>query len=356
MNYWLHRISHEWEMSYFLLENGYLSLGWSAFSGTDILNDARKDDGYESFEKTYGKIREKKERSRWNMWYLAQFKKDDIIVVPLFGSKFAICKVLKQAESICSIKYKFPEFSDENGRSVKWNDTAGLYKREDETQCIDLGFVVPVEILANNVPRKDYADGSLTSRMKMRQTNGDISDIGSSVEKALDSFQNNKPVNFYESVLEAASGAILGNIRNVMNSDKFEILVKKYMEAIGAYNVAILPKNQHGKRDFADADVVATFDKLKVTILIQVKWHNGSTDAWPVQQITKYTEQLNDENSQLSLDNDFGDIYIPWVISSCNSFDDEAVKLAAERGVRLIDGMEFARMLLDAGLSNIKID
>ena len=36
-NYWLHRISHEREVSYDLLEKGYLTIGWSNFIGTDIL-------------------------------------------------------------------------------------------------------------------------------------------------------------------------------------------------------------------------------------------------------------------------------------------------------------------------------
>ena len=56
MNYYLHRISHENEVSYALFKNGvngdrYISLGWSVFMNTDILEYARKNDNYESFEK-----------------------------------------------------------------------------------------------------------------------------------------------------------------------------------------------------------------------------------------------------------------------------------------------------------------
>lgn len=34
--YWLHRISHEWDVSYKLLSAGYLSIGWSALAGSGI--------------------------------------------------------------------------------------------------------------------------------------------------------------------------------------------------------------------------------------------------------------------------------------------------------------------------------
>ncbi|MDO4837434.1 MAG: hypothetical protein Q4B32_03460, partial [Clostridia bacterium] len=44
---------------------------------------------------------------------------------------------------------------------------------------------------------------------------------------------------------------------------------------------------------------------------------------------------------------------IPWVISSGTGFSKEAVALAQEKGVRLIDGPEFARMLVDVGIVNI---
>jgi hypothetical protein len=41
------------------------------------------------------------------------------------------------------------------------------------------------------------------------------------------------------------------------------------------------------------------------------------------------------------------------VISSADKFSEKAVADAEEKGVRLIDGKEFARMLLDIGLLDI---
>ncbi|MDR2132072.1 MAG: restriction endonuclease, partial [Clostridiales Family XIII bacterium] len=45
--------------------------------------------------------------------------------------------------------------------------------------------------------------------------------------------------------------------------------------------------------------------------------------------------------------------YIPWVISTGDDFSDEAVRLAREKNVRLIDGNTFVGMLLDVGIAGI---
>ena len=84
---------------------------------------------------------------------------------------------------------------------------------------------------------------------------------------------------------------------------------------------------------------------LMTTFYIQVKMHEGETSGWGVEQISKYYEQHG-----RCMD---GYTAIPWVISSGTGFSEEAVALAQEKGVRLIDGAEFARMLVDVGIVNI---
>ena len=42
--------------------------------------------------------------------------------------------------------------------------------------------------------------------------------------------------------------------------------------------------------------------------------------------------------------------YVPWVVSFAEKFSDEALKLAKENGVTLVNGEEFCRMLLNAGV------
>ena len=41
ISYYLHRISHEGNISYSLLENKILTLGWSKFADSNILDAAR---------------------------------------------------------------------------------------------------------------------------------------------------------------------------------------------------------------------------------------------------------------------------------------------------------------------------
>ncbi len=44
---------------------------------------------------------------------------------------------------------------------------------------------------------------------------------------------------------------------------------------------------------------------------------------------------------------------IPWVISSARSFSAEAISLAEKANVRLINGNEFSRMLIDNGMTEL---
>lgn len=355
MKYYLHRISHEYELSYALFKNGinsekYLSLGWSIFRNTDILECARKKDNYSSFENCFASKREDIVRSRWNMWYFAQFKKDDIVVVPLFDGKFAICKVLEPAQSVNILKENTLKGYFDKEKNIQWHNDA--FYCDDEK--IDIGFVVKVDVLFDNLSRKEYADSALTSRLKIRQTNADITDISNSVKQAIESKKKDKPLNFYDDAIEKLIPEMLNQIVDQLNPDKFEILIKKYTEKLGA-NATVLSKNQHGKKDYADADVVALFDNIKVAILIQAKHHKGETNDWAVEQINNYIKQLEDPNYELDIDAD-NYTYIPWVISTCEDFSDEAKNKAKDSKIRLINGKEFARMILEQGLQNIDLE
>ena len=345
--YWLHRISHNWEVSYVLFEKGYLSLGWSVFANTNILESARKSTS--DFEMVYSSKKDKKHRSRWNIWYLAQFKPDDIVVVPLYNGEFSICRVIEYAKPISTIKNELGDFVDETGKSITWEND--LLKRVDDNSAIDLGFVVKVERIRTE-KRAEYADSVLTSRMKMRQTNGDISDLKDSINAVIAA---TKPINFYENAIADGSESLLKRIQQDLNPDKFENLVKAYLKRLGANETRITAKNEHGKMDYADADVIAYFESLRVSIQVQVKFHTGHTSEWSVEQILKYKEQLEDTESELSDEREDYFVNVPWVISSCESFTKEAITLAEENHIRLINGLEFSRMLIDVGLANIDV-
>ena len=346
--YWLHRISNEWEVSYTLLEKGYISYGWSDFAhNEEILEAARKDDERE-FERIYSTKEKTKYRSRWNLWYFAQFKKDDLVLVPLFDGNFSIYEVVTPAVSIKHLESEIGEFDDKNEQPIVWDN--GLLKRQNKT--IDIGFVIKVRKIRLELDRKEYADNALTSRMKMRQSNGDISDLAYNVDSVI---KLEGPINFYENALEDGAKSLLNRINSDLDDRKMEKLVKEYMNKIGANNTYIPPKNEIGKKDYADADVVAIFDTLRIAVLIQVKCHQGITSSWAVEQIMKYKEQLEDKSSDLTHELEYESTNIMWVISSGEDFDEKAKLLAKENNVRLINGIEFARMIINAGLSELDV-
>lgn len=127
------------------------------------------------------------------------------------------------------------------------------------------------------------------------------------------------------------------------------------MKRIGADDVYIPAKNEHGKSGDADADVVAVFNALKLAILIQVKHHEGITNIFALKQIREYVKQLKDPNSELNYDYDEEYQILPWVLSSAAEYDEDAKSYAKEKSIRLINGKEFAEMLLDAGIVNLNI-
>ena len=216
--YWLHRISHNWAVSYELFDKGYLSLGWKVYSKTGILDAARRRET--EFEKVYESLNSKKYKSRWNMWYLSKFNIGDIVVVPLYDGLFSVCRVIEPAKSIKEIETEIGEFTDKNGKLITWEN--GLLKRKGEVETIDLGFVVKVEVIRTE-KRNEYADSALTSRMKMRQTNGDISDLSKSIDNVINA---EKPINFYENAISQGASYLLERIQNDLDDNKFEKLVK----------------------------------------------------------------------------------------------------------------------------------
>ena len=113
--YYLHRISHEANVSYTLMGNGYLTLGWGGFSETDILDTVRNDDRNE-FDKLFTDKGFKLSKSRWSMWIFGKMNVGDLVVVPLYDGLFSIFEVEEQAQSIQMLEDKIKTFKG------KWNN------------------------------------------------------------------------------------------------------------------------------------------------------------------------------------------------------------------------------------------
>ncbi len=340
MSIWLHRISHHAEVAYPLLESGLLSIGFSDFSKPGFIKDICGENGWQSFEKYMDEEWGSRPKTRYNLWrFIAEMGKGDLILVPSWGT-FSVYE-LTEDMAIPVSEIELSEINDWHGYKIERREDGLLYGPSEE--LIDLGFVRKVKLIKKDIPRYEYADSALTSRMKIRSTNADISDLHENIEKALDGFAKGQPLNIYSQIMIKTYQYILDIIRAELTPDKFEKLVKWYFERIGASYVNIPSKNESGKE--GDADVVAVFEPLRTIIYTQVKFHEGETSSWSIEQIKNYKEQkdtMDDGYSKIS-----------WVISSADNFSQESYAFAKEAKVQLVDGKQFTRMLLEAGIVNL---
>ncbi len=353
MNYWLHRISHCMEVSHPLLfEYGYLSIGFSDFAlNQDFLDSLNSNSDIDSrwkyFENENLRVWGDKYRTRHNLWrFLCKFEKDDYIIVPVW-SEFYVYKV---EEKPIYIGEAIPEgFKDRNGKTVVRSEDGGkCISYYDGEGLIDLGFAIKVSLVAPGIDRSKYAPKRLLSRLKLYQTNADISDLETEIKEAIDRYNGNQPISLYAEVFNSMSETWKNAIEKYVNDNQFERLIACYFKSIGADEARVLPK-RIGKGN-ADGDVIARFDKLNIVIYVQAKDHTGETSEWAVEQISELRKQKNKEEY------DNGYIIITWAITAAERFSEQALIDAKENNVRLIAGPEFRRMLIDAGLSNLEAD
>lgn len=343
MNYWLHRISHHAEVSYPLLKQNKLSIGFSDFATQEFIDDLLQNEGdkrWQILEEMFEYMWGSRPRTRHNLWrFLVKFKKGDKVVVPSWG-EFSVYEIISEKPKPIS-DLNSPDLRDWNKNKLELRN--GLLYRSDH--LIDLGFFWDVAPVAKKMSRKDFADAPLTSRMKIRTTNSNISHLKESVERALISFANNRPINLYSEIVEKVAPQVLKSLKTNLNPDKFENLVKFYFQRNGATEVYIPAKNESGKE--GDADVIAIFEPIKTIIYAQVKFHNikSETNKWAVEQIKDY------RNNKELLDDDY--TKIAWVITSANGFTENSIKMAQEERIQLIDGNRFAEMLIEAGILDL---
>jgi predicted Mrr-cat superfamily restriction endonuclease len=340
--YWLHRITggeNAIEFAHPLLfTHNYLSIGWSDFSDEAFLENIQEH-GVEGLDEEMQNRDYGLPKTRWNLWrFIKELKKGDIVVVPTWG-EFSIFEIIDDVvftnESMDGNVYQ-----DWNGKIATLHD--GYYYTYDD-RIIDLGFYRKVKPLLINIPRDGYADQELFSRMKIRQTNADISDLAESIEYARKAFEENNPINLKEQIVEETAPKLLALIERWTTDIKFEDLVEWYLRSLGARIEK--PSKNESATEQGDADRVGYFDNIKTAIMVQVKKHEGTTDEWAVQQIKAYKTNHN-----------YGDYHTQmWVISTCKEYSEKAKNEAVEADVRLIDGLEFAKMILDSGLEGLSL-
>lgn len=345
MSYLLHRISHEASAAYPLLDAGYLTIGFSDFAYDSFIDGVRASDNWEVnwefFEKEFDTVWGERSRNRHTLWrFVEGLKQGDTVLVPTYGA-FSLYKIV--GEKPKPISTLPTDGISAWGSKPLYIEDERLYAGEGE--MYDLGFYWEVEPIALEIPRHKFANKALTARMKVRQTNVWIDGLRDAVESALHAYKKNKPINIGNDIIEATTPKILDLIKTKITPDKFEHLVKYYFKRVGAHSVQIPAKNEADKQ--GDADVIAVFETIKTIIYIQVKHHDGQTDEWAARQISEYVENKENEAQ------DDGYTRVMWVVSSADSFSDACVEMAKKEKVQLINGTEFTKMLIEAGVMNL---
>ncbi len=352
--YWLHRITggaNAWPLAHHLLaEKEVLSIGWSDFSTDEFVEKVRSDGGMKYVESSikvcWGV--DTPPRSRWSLWhFIIDMRPGDWVIVPS-EKQLSIYEILDEII--------FTNFSLEKDYSKNLEELNiireghYLYQcKEDKKKVVDLGFYRRVKLVEpNNISREKYCDSKLTSRLKIRQTTANVSDLKNDILSALKRCREGRPIQLKHSILESAEAAVYKMIQDLMDSIKFESLVEWYLKSLGAKFVHTPAKNSSPTED-GDADKVAYFDRLKLFVMVQAKKHTGDTNAWAVKQIVSYSKNsspTSDENGQ---------VCALWVISACDDYNEDAYNLASEHNVRLINGHEFARLILEVGVDKMPL-
>ncbi len=338
MNYWLHRISHHAEVSHPLLSKNLLTIGFSDFAYPSFIDDVLTG-GWQAIETAFDEQWGERPRARYSLCrFIYDMKKDDLVLVPSWGS-FSVYRIAEDRPNTIAVT-ALPDVADWHGHKLVLRGD-GL--ETEEGKKIDLGFTRRVEPVATNIPRAEFADAALTARMKVRTTNVNISDLKQNIENALAAYAQNRPINLRSQILEAAAPLILERVKSELNPNKFENLVAWYFQRVGASETFIPARNERGKE--GDADVVAIFEGIKTVVYTQVKFHRDQTNTWATEQITAY------KDSKESMDDGYSKI--AWVVSSADKFSADCYALAKENKVQLVDGLRFAEMLLEVGLTNL---
>lgn len=346
-NYWMHRITcgnnaADYAQKLFTgsvnnQEDHYISIGWSDFS-----NEANVKAIREGGAKVIDKLLLEKNwklRQRYNLFhFIAGMKKDDVVIIPQ-GSKFTVCCIADDTV-LTNESINKGILATISNNEITYD---GQFLRNAKGKIIDMGFYRRVELIEKGVPRL-YASQRLYSALRYRGTIRKLpAAIGEDIRKAYKSYRENKPIDLCMELEEALAKNTLKVINEQLNDIRFENLVEAYFKTIGAHIQK--PAKNGCSTEKGDADRIACFETINVQIMIQAKKHDGKTNEWAVEQITAYAENFANDDYDTQL----------WVISTCDQYSIKAIELAEQEGVRLVTGLEFAKMLLEAGIRNLTV-
>lgn len=199
--YWLHRITggeNARPVAVPLLKNErYLSIGWSFLSTDEYASDIQER-GIDAINEAYAIQKADLSPNRHSLKrFIHDMHAGDYVVVP-FPGEFSVFEIAD--ETILSNESNQELIMIDWNGNVVMRDGNELYNSKGEH--IDLGFyrrVIPIE---EHINRNDYAHDALKSRLRILQTNADISDLWEEIEDAIIAHKSQAPINVKGELLQ----------------------------------------------------------------------------------------------------------------------------------------------------------
>ena len=205
-----------------------LSIGWAEFGARpSFVRQLRHDWSKVSniVEGEWGKV-----RSRFGLQRFLEMEHGDWVVVPTWGA-FHVYRVSDHERLVPGqIGDHLTSVRSWHGKSAVIREGRIEEQSGDGSRVIDLGFFRRVEPLARDIPRNEYADAALTARMKVRQTNVEITDLRDSIEESIKRYDSQRPINFRSFVMEKCASDVRKTILVAQSPEQFEKLISQYFE------------------------------------------------------------------------------------------------------------------------------
>jgi len=301
----------EQELTQEALEKGEIFVGWKEVKG--LLEEGLSfDDLRERVKDTYGieNNRSAAAFARFLWEFLKGMKPGDYVVVPS-GDQFYV------AEVVGDPYYDESHPVAAHRRPVRWlNDK-------------------------KPIPR-ELASAALQGRMKARGTLMDTSDLVKDIEKVLEDAERGETPNLARELRARMVEAVRQELtQGRMNPDRFETLVERMAQAMGAAEVQWVPR-----RSDQGADVVADFQLmggLLVTVGIQAKFYQPGKPMGR-HAVDQLAQALRAGVAEMGLVITTGDV------------SEEAYQAAEEYlsrenlQISILGGRELAELIVDKGL------
>lgn len=218
-------------------------------------------------------------------------------------------------------------------------DSDAFYETDGANDDIDYAYRrrVTWETKADHPVLRNHASGALQRWMKARQTCVEVqSGLEHDLEEAL---RRKAPIDFSQAVLEAAQENVARVLREAINDQGLERIVKRLAQAGGA-RCWIPPKNSGLP---GDADIIAQYDlgiagtETTIEIAYQVKQHTGMSDDWGVQQLI---DRMGATPS----------IVRGCFVTTADEVSETAKRAAEENAIVIITKRELVQWVLSVGL------